>query len=212
MAYAINPYSFVPFAGEVEKKPLDDYYPASESLLTGRLDVTMIAKTPLIVPDGANYQETALQTNTDTPDTHKTYTFYHVKDENGEMRYAIPGSSLRGVLRSAYEAVTNSCLPFFPDNHEISQRVPLYAAFRNRGLLGYDAANSHWTLYSAKEYVFTTQGINLETGVFRKSGSVFKTGDHVQVSVDEHGKIKDMKALKSGDTCLSGWHPGWLQE
>ena len=219
MAYAINPYSFVPFAGEVEKKPLDDYYPASESLLTGRLDVTMIAKTPLIVPDGANYQETALQTNTDTPDTHKTYTFYHVKDENGEMRYAIPGSSLRGVLRSAYEAVTNSCLPFFPDNKELSRRTPLNGAFKNRGLFGLvedSDGKSYWTLYDVTDAIYTTNKTGVKNGVFRlsKTAPWLHTGQ--EVIFKKHPGYTSIEAIYPANQPPADcdpllWEKGWIQ-
>ena len=56
----------------------------------------MIAKTPLLVPDGECVQEDA--------NGHKTYQLLVGSDG----KPLIPASSVRGMLRSAYEAVTNS--------------------------------------------------------------------------------------------------------
>ena len=52
------------------------------------------------------------------------------------------------MIRSAYEAVTNSCMPFLMDNKKNSQRVPLFGALHKRGLLGYDGKK--WVLYKTE--------------------------------------------------------------
>lgn len=49
------------------------------------------------------------------PYSHKSYRFFRLKNENGEEQYAIPSTSLRGMLRSLFEASTNSCFSVFED-------------------------------------------------------------------------------------------------
>lgn len=51
------------------------------------------------------------------------------------------------MLRSVYEIVTNSCVPFLLDEKPISRRVPVYGALCHHGLLAYE--NDHWVLYKA---------------------------------------------------------------
>ena len=207
MPQAVNPYNFVPFGGVPARKALDEYYADPASLLTGWIDVAVIAKTPVIVPDGAKYREELPGGETDEEKAHKIYTFFQKPDG----RYAIPGSGIRGVLRSAYEAVTNSCLPFVMDNKPISQRMPLYSAFPYHGLLGYDAAGGRWNLYQAQEYCYRTTKASVSHGVFRMPhGHIdFHTGDHVQFRLGSNGDIQDM--LPYHAPMPRGWREGWLQ-
>ena len=135
----VNPYTFVPFVPSVERKPYTDYFPEPVSeLKSGYLDVEIITKTHLIIPDSAEGVESP---------------------ENGYMEYpffrmdgkpVIPGSEIRGMLRNVYEAATNSCLPFLPDNQSFSLRTPVSGAFKYRGLL--EHANGKWKLYKAIVY------------------------------------------------------------
>lgn len=64
--------------------------------LSGRIDCRLTAVTPLFVSDSDQVIKRG---------EHKTYRFFQ---SNG--RPALPASSLRGMLRSVFEAATNSCL------------------------------------------------------------------------------------------------------
>ena len=217
MSAVINPYNFVPFDGEPDRKPLDEYYNAPT--LTGWMDVTLIARSPVIVPDGARYREEAQpkdaealrkeedagQTDSDKDKVHRIYGFFRT----AEGQYAIPGSGLRGVLRSAYEAVTNSCLPFLMDNKPITQRVPLYGAFEKRGLLGYDAHSGHWTLYGAKEYRYASTKRDVETGNFSFGGRRFRTGDHIAFRASGSGALTSVQPYSG--RVPDGFTEGWIQ-
>ncbi len=154
----INPYNFVPM-GEVGPAVKDkgEVYrgEVQKELLSGWLDVEMILNTPLIIPDGAHPKYYDLRRRKYVEcregvqrqkDLHLEYDFlqmYH--PATGKIEYAVPGSELRGLIRSAYEAVTNSCMPFLMNDKPMSQRVPLYGALNRRGLLGYDG--KRWVLY-----------------------------------------------------------------
>ena len=109
-----NPYNFIPSPprntyhpdlGDSPPVPYDAFDPER---YCGRIQVRMLVKTPILVPDTdpANVQEDA--------HGHKTYALR--VDANGLP--AIPSSSVRGMLRSAYEAITNSRLGRFSSGHK----------------------------------------------------------------------------------------------
>lgn len=64
--------------------------------ITGKIVCSLEAATPLFVSDSENVESRA---------EHKSFEFFKL---NGE--YALPGSSLRGMVRSVFEAATNSCM------------------------------------------------------------------------------------------------------
>lgn len=100
-----NPYNFIPALprttaqgtelGDREPDKHDRYHPERYS---GRITVTMTTETPLLIPDAAR------ATGTD----HKTYPLRVV---NGKP-YLAP-TSIKGMLRSEYEMITNSRLSVF---------------------------------------------------------------------------------------------------
>ena len=198
MRQAINPYNFAPFysddKGGVEppsRKPLDAYYPEPSELRSGWIDVKLTAKTALIIPDGSRYEKIpvappdrpGVPAVTDEKRFLKQYRFFRLP--NGQC--AIPGSSLRGMLRAMYEAASNSCLPFLLKDHAISQRTPLYAAFKNRGLLEYDSTKRCWRLLKVKKHRIPVTGEAVRTGVFQWSGETYKTAQKVRFTLTEDG-------------------------
>jgi CRISPR-associated protein (TIGR03986 family) len=104
----LNPYNFVRYLGKPTPEPTDD---SPEPLLmwrcpppphdryvglTGCITCTVEAKTPLFISDSHAVEE--------KPGDHKSYRFFQY-----DGKPALPASSLRGMVRSAFEAVTNSC-------------------------------------------------------------------------------------------------------
>jgi CRISPR/Cas system CSM-associated protein Csm3 (group 7 of RAMP superfamily) len=102
-----NPYNFVPAPPRTTAHPdLGDRKPVGHHVLypdlyTGVIRVRMTAKTPLLIPDAANV--------VDCPNDHKSFPLRI--DADGKPY--IPPTSIKGMLRSAYEAVTNSRLSVF---------------------------------------------------------------------------------------------------
>ncbi|MER6274449.1 TIGR03986 family CRISPR-associated RAMP protein [Streptomyces sp900105755] len=103
----INPYTFLPATPrDTADKDLGDHAPAGHDRLhkdrwTGRLHVRLTVATPLLLLDPSRAER-------DGKDGHATYP---VLRRNGEAY--LPATSIRGMLRSAYEAVTNSRLGVF---------------------------------------------------------------------------------------------------
>ncbi len=97
-----NPYNFLPAPPRNITDPdLGDQPPVDQDAFladrySGSIRVKMVAKTPLLVPDTERAQE----------DAHGHKTFPLRAGLDGKL--LIPASSVRGMLRTAYEAVTNS--------------------------------------------------------------------------------------------------------
>ncbi len=121
----INPYSFVSLGSDVQRtEPID-------GTLSGKIKVTLIARTPFAIPDTENV--------TVDNNEHKTFPFFRVGDNP-----VIPGSQLRGMLRSAYETITNSCLSV-NNNNILSAR---HANPGNPGLIQFK--DGAWHLFDAR--------------------------------------------------------------
>ncbi|WP_107841104.1 TIGR03986 family CRISPR-associated RAMP protein [Metasolibacillus meyeri] len=80
----INPYNFVPLVGKCERKS------ASQGPLTGKITCILKTLTPLFIPDAQQKSE-----------------FFHY---GADKTPVIPGSELRGTIRSVFEAAFNGCL------------------------------------------------------------------------------------------------------
>ena len=155
----INPYNFIPFENTIQDKRIsrEEAYQNKGELLSGWLTVELQTKTPLIIPDGAhpkywdiNKQRYISEKEAEKlTNVHKEYDFFRISEKENENIPTIPGSELRGMLRSVYEAVTDSCVPFLLDEKPISRRVPTYGALRHRGLLAYEKEKNQWVLYKA---------------------------------------------------------------
>lgn len=230
MPSAINPYNFVPFYGDgynepPKRKKLAEYYPEDGELTSGWLDVELSAKSELIIPDGSRCEQTANE--------HKSCRFFRHPD--GVC--AIPGSELRGAIRSVYETVSNSCFPFLPDDRPISQRTPLYGAFKERGLLEYvkgaGRKSDYCKLWKAKVYrIRITSPEPIQGGQYREGGKSYKTGDEVHFDlidgvpvlgggahtgclqfnlpvgkVDENRRY-NIAVLERTGVCIQEWEPG----
>ena len=132
----INPYNFVGVnwsKNNVKKEALET------GNLSGELKCKLITRTPLAIPD----------TNegvTEDDKNHRSYKF--MSDASGKP--FIPGSSLRGAIRSVYETVTDSCLATADPKQFISRR----AGMRECGkpyLLCHE--NGAYKLYEATSYL-----------------------------------------------------------
>ena len=184
----INPYSFVSLGSDVQRDmPIDGE-------LTGKIRVSLIVKTPLAIPDteGVTTDEIG----------HKTYPFFRVADKP-----VIPGSQLRGMLRSAYETLSNSCLSV-NNNNILSAR---HANPGNPGLIQFK--NGVWHLFeastsrdngqiisdssSARRTWYSSNGRQLKTKIFRSTGIEIECANIDKAIENYHENIQIYKANKS---------------
>lgn len=117
-----NPYNFVPALPRHPGKlgELGDSAPAGhcryhENLWSGRIAVKLTTQTPLLIPDAAR---TELYRN----DPKLDHKIFPVRlDANGQPY--LPPTSIKGMLRAAYEAVTNSRLSVFSHPDRLAYRM-----------------------------------------------------------------------------------------
>ncbi len=164
----VNPYNFIKFPNIKANKYEDS------DRHTGVIEYTLTSKSPLFIPNSSN--DNAF----DSPvEGHKTYDFYSYTDlsnrtlEDGEYnKPVIPGSEMRGLVRSTYETLTDSCMGLLNDVHPI-KRV---GAMFEPALLSFD--NGELYLLSARSYRI---GRNLCEGRY--------DGDIVSFNVSKSGKV-----------------------
>jgi len=116
----LNPYNFVrtlevrhphvaPLLGRCAPPPHDRYVG-----LTGRIHCCLTATTPIFVSDSEGIKEDTVNSK-----VHRHYRFFRDPDDN----VAIPGTSLRGAVRSIFEAATNSCFAHFAGEKRLSYHL-----------------------------------------------------------------------------------------
>lgn len=110
----VNPYNFVPFAGLPSQNPpglrpgLPPGHDRYESgLYNGSIDITIETATPLLLVD---------QSRATMSGGHKSLPVRFGPDGRPQLA----SSAVRGMLRSAYEAVTNSAMAVFGGPYELS--------------------------------------------------------------------------------------------
>ncbi|MGI8783258.1 MAG: TIGR03986 family type III CRISPR-associated RAMP protein [Acidobacteriota bacterium] len=72
--------------------------------ITGKISCTLEAVTPLFIADSHDVSER---------NRHKSYRFFRLRNDEGKDEVALPATSLRGMVRAAFEAATNSCMTIF---------------------------------------------------------------------------------------------------
>ena len=151
----LNPYNFVSYL----PSPLIDMKEASPEQkllwrcpppphdryvgLKGRITCEVKAVTPLFVSDSHAVKKDQHK--------HKSYRFFEY-----EGRAALPATTLRGAMRSVFEAVTNSCFSVF-DSRRLSYRLP---ATRATELVPsrIERHNGQWMLRLLSGFVSMTPG------------------------------------------------------
>ena len=120
----LNPYNFVRYLpagkenGERDVTLLGRCTPPPHDRfigLTGMIECELETVTPIFISDSEFVEE-------DKDKEHKTYRFFRLINEDGEEEFAIPSTSLRGMLKSVFEAATNSCFSVFEGEKRLSYR------------------------------------------------------------------------------------------
>lgn len=180
----VNPYNFVSVnRKQIEQKDIETAYKEKSKLHTGYLDCILITKTPLAIPDLEEYKENG---------TEKRHNFFSIDGE----KPVIPGSSLRGMIRSVYETITDSCLSTMkPDTHLFTrvgaEKREAYAP----GILKKEK-NGEWKLYEAKihkipdknsekicsgQILYRTEIKDGSRYIIDDKGEQFRLGDPVEI-------------------------------
>lgn len=99
-------YGFVPLPPDVRRiaRPEACWDRRAAGTLSGTLDIALTAQQPIHIGAGSKYARPP----------HVVLRGARVRGRPG-----VPGSSLKGVLRVRYEAITRSCAPLHPDDRDV---------------------------------------------------------------------------------------------
>jgi len=117
MAKFLNVYNFVPFP----VKKAECY--KDEDRHTGSITFSITTKTPLFIPNTSNDDAFQLKCTANPNEKHISQDFYSYREMKVGVNYkekpampVIPGSELRGMVRSIYETITDSCMGVLNDD------------------------------------------------------------------------------------------------
>lgn len=124
----INPYNFVRTDNKVRRSTPEKGHNS------GKISCILTTKTPLAFPD---HESSEIDVN-----EHKKTHFYSIDGEP-----VITGSELRGMIRSDYETITNSC--FSVNNNNILSARNTFP--KKPGILQFDLSSGQWKLFEARK-------------------------------------------------------------
>lgn len=172
----VMPYNFIPL--EAHKKQVKPRNLEDQSLLEGRIHCTLTIDSPVFIPNTTGDAFFSLEDQKIREFySRKIYTRKPDINDGSPQHPLIPGSSIRGALRSVYEAATNSCMSVLGDKYILSTRQPFA---RQPGIL--KKTDAGYVLYQAVRYK-TELADKDEKGryIFNpKTTEHFRTGDSVR--------------------------------
>ena len=211
-----NPYNFIPTPPRNQKDPeLGDRTPAGHGLYqldhwTGKIAITLTTKTPLLIPDAAKARDNQ---------GHKTYPLRIGVDG----KPLLPVTSIKGMLRSAYEMVTNSRYCVF-EKHEdrLAYRTPAQITvvparvvvideklhlriMDDTGLVGGTARLPRYQKNSNQP----DKGESQAALRYRNADRLPQHGDAVWVQLS-NGKVTQIRPYNPTKAPGSDWEKGWV--
>jgi CRISPR-associated protein (TIGR03986 family) len=212
-----NPYNFVPALPRTRENPeLGDRAPIGhgqyeKDYWSGRIAVKLTTVTPLLIPDAAEMT---------AANGHNTYPVRLGKDGKPYL----PPTSIRGMLRSAYEAVTNSRLGIF-EKHDarLAYRMnakdgttakPARVEQRQDGLYLRILEESSCVGRAAKLPRYEKNGRSPDKGErkvalkYSNTKQLPQHGDRVRVKLNQ-GKVTQIELWDCEDYPTGDWKLGW---
>ena len=186
----VNPYHFVPLENECRREINYTEHRKQKDLKTGWIECELETLTPIFVPNTINddfFKERQDDKN-DKKITIKSYDFFSYQNNSGKVKptntAVIPGSSIRGVIRSAFETLTNSCMSTIDDKQVLYKRVTK-AAKPGRLI----KENGQWKIVECEKYMVKTENCKADPSP-KKDISDYKDKQEVYIKPGKryHGK------------------------
>jgi CRISPR/Cas system CSM-associated protein Csm3 (group 7 of RAMP superfamily) len=140
----INPYNFVSIDEVVKRAP------SSRGELSGTITCELETLSPLFIPN-------TTRDKAFSPNYSHSYDFFSYENLNERNDYRqnparpiIPGTSIRGAVRSAYEAAANGCMSTCDDENTLYRRTPVPRKFY--GIIEKDETTGERVLYKAAKW------------------------------------------------------------
>ncbi len=214
-----NPYNFVPILPrKVDHPELGDLHPSGHGayhaeLWSGRIAVTLTTQTPLLIPDAAKA--------TADKNDHKTFP---VRVNSQEQPYLAP-SAVKGMLRSAYEAVTNSRLGVFEAHSDrLAYRmkaelgpIPARVELTDEGTLvlrlmdaPVPGSAGKLSRYKKGPKLHLDKGESQAALRYEGADGLPQHGEHVWVKLKAKGYIEAIRRWADKPSNMDEWQEGWV--
>ncbi|KKN48320.1 hypothetical protein LCGC14_0654120 [marine sediment metagenome] len=185
----VNPYYFVPLQDKCDKK----YKFEGKNALTGWIECELETKTPVFIPNVTN--DDRFQYRTKNQKEIRSYDFCSYRDLSGEKGSdtnfpkdaVFSGSGIRGMIRSEFEVVTNSCLSTIDDKKTLFRRVttPGHPGRINQ------TPNGDWEIIPCKKYKLTIAD-------FQDEILSFEEGKEIWFKANRDGYITELVNIDEG--------------
>ena len=176
----VNPYHFVPLDERGCAKTIDrNTQLENGDSFTGYIDCTLVTLTPLFIPDTS--RSCGLEHG-----IVKRYDFYS-RESGTECTHSpiIPGSSLRGAIRTVFEALTRSCLSSVDTDHYLYKRTTEPA---KPGRLVYNRESGSWQIHPCIKHMVPrhlSKGLRDRQSVRFKVAKRYKNRSYMPYEVSE---------------------------
>jgi len=197
----VNPYNFISLQGKCSKgkdyieikKPED-----SSDLLTGWIECDMETLTPIFIPNTSDSKSDVFGQKTNEGKTIKSYDFFSytnldgVKEKPAPPLPVIPGSEIRGMIRSAFEVLTNSCFSTIDKDRPLYKRTTSPA--EGCGILNFDNNTKKWVVWKCKKYRVAIRRTKGNPNDFSSIVNGLYDGQEVYIKTTGKKEVWDKKA------------------
>ncbi len=126
----VNPYNFIPLKNEPDRTSWEDvskHHRLAEDSYSGRLDIAMTAVTPVFVPSrlSQDVEKSPFEYKTKNGPRQDYRTTFKRFSHKGDTPF-IQSTSVKGMFRAVFEAVSNSCMALFAEKYEVKVNSKLY--------------------------------------------------------------------------------------
>lgn len=147
----VNPYNFIPLGKNCKRRSPETN---GSNCYTGYFECSIRLLTPLFIPNTSSTVRLLRKNEIIEDEDRRGYDFFSYDDWSGNgpckgrfpsppCNPVIPGSELRGVLRSVHEAAFNGCMSSVDMNRALSRRC---SEIKEAGVLYWDKKFKEWRL------------------------------------------------------------------
>lgn len=201
----VNPYNFIPLRKECKREVPEI---SEEDSYTGYFECSMRLLTPLFIPNTSSSVRLLEQTEWKEGERYKKkysgYDFFSYEDLSETKPYrdqppapprnpVIPGSEIRGAVRSVYEAAFNGCMSTVDANRNLSGKC---GEMNKPGVLMWNSRSNKWYLHQcerARLLVEQSEGKRdfrkKEKLVSREEYDQWREGQEIWIHVDNKTRI-----------------------
>ena len=226
----VNPYNFIPLG----KKCLRQLPQVKEQdCYTGYFDCSMSVLTPLFIPNTSSAVRLLEKKEwaAGEKEGYLGYDFFSYDDWSKEQPFTdnppsppsnpvIPGSEIRGAVRSVYEAAFNGCMSSIDGKRDLSRRC---GEIKNPGMLYWNNEQRQWYLKNCgkarlrvEQKVESKRKSYEKSLVGRKEYDCWKEGQEIWIRIGKSNLVTDYKTnigvSKGKQMSLAGYKKGHLHK